>query len=114
MSLKHFNAPNPTKCSSIFVIVAVFVSIAPALFAQTDVHASLIASANRKPAPAIQLTSDMGQATRLSDYRGKVVLLNFWASDCGGCIMELPSIIDIQTANKNKSFTVVYLDGHSL
>jgi len=95
------------KWSSALVVGALFLFLAPAVFAQTDVHASLIAPADRKPAPPIQLTSDKGQATRLSDYKGKVVLLNFWASDCGGCIIELPSIIDLETVNKNKSFTVV-------
>ena len=105
--LKNLHVLDPAKWYATFVIVALFVSITPALFAQRDVHAPLIALAARKPAPAIQLTSDTGQTKRLSDYRGKVVLLNFWASECGGCILELPSIIDIHAANKNKSFTVV-------
>ena len=107
MSLKTRNVPAPAKWLSTFIIVALFVSFTPTLFAQTDVHASLIAPADRKPAPVIHLTSDAGQSKQLSDYRGKVILLNFWASDCGGCIMELPSIIDIQAADKNKPFTVV-------
>ena len=103
------NIPNLANYFSAFIVVALFLSITPALFAQTDVHASLMARADRKPAPAIQMTSDAGRTMRLSDYRGKVVLLNFWASDCGGCIIELPSIIDLQAAHKNKSFTVVGL-----
>jgi peroxiredoxin len=107
MSLRNLNVPHLAKWSSAFAIVTLFISITPSLFAQTDVHASLIAPADRKPAPAIQLTSDTGQAKQLSDYKGKVVLLNFWASDCGGCVIELPSIIDLQAANKNKSFAVV-------
>lgn len=101
------NVPSLANYFSTFIVIALFLFITPALLAQTDVHASLVAQADRKPAAEIQLTSDTGQPIRLSDYRGKVVLLNFWASECGGCIMELPSIIDIQTANKNKSFTVV-------
>jgi peroxiredoxin len=105
--VKTLNVPSFANYFSTFIVIALFLSIAPALSAQTDVHASLVPRADRKPAPAIQLTSDTGQPKRLSDYRGKVVLLNFWASDCGGCIMELPSIIDLQAANKNKSFTVV-------
>jgi peroxiredoxin len=82
-------------------------SVIPALFAQRDVHASLIATADRKPAPQPELTSETGKATRLSDYRGKVVLLNFWATDCGGCVLEIPSIMDVQAEYKNKAFTVV-------
>ncbi len=88
-------------------IIVMLLSITPALFAQRDVHASLIASADRKPAPPFHLIAETGKLTRLSDYRGKVVLLNFWATDCGGCVLEIPSIIDIQAGYKNKGFTVV-------
>ncbi|HEY6182012.1 MAG TPA: TlpA disulfide reductase family protein [Terriglobales bacterium] len=96
----------PSSWSFTPAIVALFLSITPVLFAQQDVHASLIALADRKPA-GFELTSETGQIARLSDYKGKVVLLNFWASECGGCVLEIPSIIDIQTAYKEKSFTVV-------
>lgn len=88
-------------------IIVMLLAITPALFAQRDVHASLIAAADRKPAPPIQLIAETGKATRLSDYRGKVVLLNFWATDCGGCVLEIQSIIDVQAEYKNKGFTVV-------
>ena len=53
--------------------------------------------------------------TQLSDYRGKVVLLNFWATDCGGCVLEIPSIIQIENAYKPQGFTALgVLDGHIL
>ena len=92
---------------AVLAIAAIFVSIAPALFAQQDVHASLIAPADRKAAPAFRLMAETGKTARLSDYRGKVVLLNFWATDCGGCVMEIPSIVDIAAAHKKEAFTVV-------
>lgn len=92
---------------AVLAIIAMVVSTTIALFAQQDVHASLIASADRKPAPALRLIADTGRKTGLDDYRGKVVLLNFWASECGGCVFEIPSIIDIQTTYKKKAFTVV-------
>ena len=44
---------------------------------------------------------------RVSDYRGKVVLLNFWATDCGGCVLEIPSFIELEKAYKDKGFTAV-------
>ena len=81
--------------------------ITPVLFAQQDVHASLIALADRKPAPPVRLVAENGKSARLSDYRGKVILLNFWATDCGGCVLEIPSIIDLQRAYKDGAFTVV-------
>jgi len=98
---------DPLNWSAILAIAAMFVCNTPALFAQQDVHASLIAPADRKAAPVLRLTTETGGTTRLSDYRDKVVLLNFWATGCGGCVLEIPSIIDIETAYKEKAFTVV-------
>ena len=90
-----------------FIVVFVLTCITPTLFGQQDVHAALISSANRKPAPAFQLVSDSGGKIQISDYRGKVVLLNFWATECGGCVLEIPSFIEIERAYKDKSFTAI-------
>ena len=98
---------NVKKLSATLAICVMLLSITPALFAQRDVHASLITSVDRKPAPAFRLMAETANFARLTDYRGKVVLLNFWATDCGGCVLEIPSIIDIQSAFKNEGFTVV-------
>jgi peroxiredoxin len=80
---------------------------APLVFAQQDVHAALIAAQDRKPAPAFDLANATGKKVRIANYRGKVVLLNFWATDCGGCILEIPSFISIQAAHKDRAFTAV-------
>src|SRR5262245_38710854 len=49
----------------------------------------------RKLAPDFVLKDAAGKAVRLSDHRGRVVLLDFWATKCGGCVEEIPWFIDI-------------------
>lgn len=48
-----------------------------------------------KPAPNFTIT-DGTKTIRLSDYRGKIVVLNFWASWCAPCLEEFPSLISLQ------------------
>ena len=100
-------ASKPTLKRAGFKLVFVWTCITPALFSQQDVHAALISSVNRKPAPTFQLVTDAGTKLRISDYRGRVVLLNFWATDCGGCVLEIPSFIELEKAHKDKGFAAI-------
>ncbi|MHC4546136.1 MAG: peroxiredoxin family protein [Planctomycetota bacterium] len=56
-----------------------------------------------KMAPDFNLTDITGKQHRLSDYRGKDVMLVFWATWCGPCIMEMPFLIELRkTTDEDK------------
>ena len=50
----------------------------------------------QEAAPALELSDHNGQLRRLEDYRGQVVVLNFWATWCGPCAKEMPIFIETQ------------------
>jgi len=61
----------------------------------------------RKPAPEFELKDADGKTVRLSDYKGKVVLLDFWATWCGPCKIEIPWFIEFERTYKDKGFSVI-------
>lgn len=65
------------------------------------------------PAPEISMKSPDGKTYSLSDLKGKVVLLDFWASWCGPCRRANPHVVEVYNKYKDKGFTVfsVSLDG---
>ena len=62
---------------------------------------------DRPAAPDFTLKDASGQPVRLSDYRGKVVLLDFWATWCGPCALEIPWFKDLQRREKDHGFVVI-------
>jgi len=63
----------------------------------------------RKIAPDFDLRDASGKSVKLSDFKGKVVLLNFWATWCGGCKVEIPEFIEFQKKYKDRGFEVIGL-----
>src|SRR3954471_20555823 len=53
------------------------------------------------PAAAFDLTDTQGQRHRLADYKGRYVVLNFWATWCVPCIQEIPEIAEFARAHKD-------------
>ena len=59
------------------------------------------------PAPDFTLPDLRGEPVRLSNYRGKVVLLDFWATWCGPCRMEIPHFQELTAKYGEKGFVVI-------
>jgi peroxiredoxin len=58
-------------------------------------------------APDFSLESLDGKTMRLSDLRGKAVLLNFWATWCGPCKVEMPWFVDLQNQYRSQGLQIV-------
>jgi cytochrome c biogenesis protein CcdA/peroxiredoxin len=58
-------------------------------------------------APDFQTVNENDQAVQLSDYRGQVVLLNFWGTWCGPCRLEMPEFESAYQSNSEKGFTIL-------
>lgn len=71
------------------------------------VRAILQPASERKAAPQFALKDGSGKTVSLTDYRGKVVLLDFWATWCTGCKMEIPWFSEFQKTYDARGFAVI-------
>lgn len=78
------------------IIFAVLMAVSP-----------IIAVGQTSHAPALVLKDLRGRALRLSDYKGKVVVLNFWATWCPPCRAEMPDLIKMQREYRSRGLQVV-------
>jgi thiol-disulfide isomerase/thioredoxin len=69
--------------------------------------ACLLSCALGATAGGFSWTDTQGRAQNLSDYRGKWVLVNFWATWCSPCLTEIPDLIALHKAHKDKDLVVI-------
>jgi thiol-disulfide isomerase/thioredoxin len=62
------------------------------------------------PAPRVTVATTRGQRRLLAEYKGKVVFLNFWASWCGPCAVELPQLNRLAASYKGKKVRVLAIN----
>ena len=60
-----------------------------------------------KKAPAFALKNTEGKRVTLADYKGKAVLINFWATWCAPCKIEMPWFIELQKQYEAQGFTII-------
>ncbi|MBT5047620.1 MAG: TlpA family protein disulfide reductase [Rhodospirillaceae bacterium] len=61
------------------------------------------------PTPPLAVRAESGRSVPLTEFSGKVTLVNFWATWCGPCIREMPSLLRLQKARGGSDFTVIAL-----
>jgi peroxiredoxin len=62
---------------------------------------------SRKAAPSFSLDDSEGKTIKLADFQGKVVLLDFWATWCHGCMTEIPWFMEFQGKYKADGLAVI-------
>lgn len=86
-------------------------SAAPAVSNQPPAPTKPAASAPRPPLPATVLNAELkdldGKTFKLSDYAGKVVIVNIWATWCGPCRKEIPDLIKVSEDYKSRGLEVI-------
>jgi cytochrome c biogenesis protein CcmG/thiol:disulfide interchange protein DsbE len=71
------------------------------------VKTQMKSSGDHPLAPAFSLTDITGKPLKLSDYRGKVVMLDFWATWCGPCRIEIPGFIQLQNQYGRRGLAII-------
>ena len=93
---------------NVLCIAALLFSFYPlSVLAQGGNNASLLPAKERKPAPELGLEDNDGKKADLRDYRGKVVVLDFWATWCHGCKEEIPWFAELQRKYGDNGLNIV-------
>lgn len=92
-------------------LVAVSVSVlciaSASAVGQKTARAALTVEGQRQPAPIFRLANASGKPVGLQDFHGKALVVNLWATDCGGCRAELPEFVRLDQAYRAEGLSIV-------
>jgi thiol-disulfide isomerase/thioredoxin len=95
------------------LLAAVLIALLPAALGGSDAGAvgidKFIRAKEPRPAPDVEFAELGGAPAHLSDFRGRVVLVNLWATWCGPCVAEMPSLVKLQERIGRRDFVVLAL-----
>lgn len=98
----------------LILVLSLLISIISACSGTTNNNTPEVKRGDYPPAPTglmqANLTKIDGSSIKLSDYKGKVLLVNVWATWCGPCRNEIPELIELQDKHKAKGFEIVGLN----
>lgn len=90
--------------------VAPTFTLQPFSLFESDVSAAQACDADAKPAPLDYVLRDInGDEVNLAKFKGSVILLNFWATWCGPCKIEIPWFVEFQDKHRDEGLIVLGL-----
>ena len=92
---------------SLCVLAGLTMLVAAPIASPSGTVPDIVAAASRKAAPTVSLPDAAGKKHQLSDYKGRVVLLDFWATWCTGCKLEIPWFMEFEKKYKSKGLTSI-------
>src|SRR5262245_29933576 len=99
---------SPARWAAVFAMCALVSSCAEKQrSSHSEVQAATATARDTSTAPEFALPNLKGQTVHLSDFKGKVVILDFWATWCGPCKMEIPHFAELLKRHGTKGFTIV-------